>query len=130
MQITMHHAVVFLLWQTVVGVIVLPLSWLAISYIIPRSLLNRYFKEPHFGPTELILLAQFPGSLTRGAMFVASIVMPKRGKKRQMTDVPDHAPVWYKRLCFAFWYGIFLGGFGSWVVLFFILLAMLPFVGE
>ena len=107
----------------------IPLSWLLISYIIPNTLLARYFKTPHFGPTELIFLAQFPGSLLRGGMFVAACVMPQRGKRRQMTDVPKYAPRWYMISSHIMFYGVFLGFGGVWVALFLILLAMLPFVG-
>ena len=71
-QLIFDKLSLFAIYQAVVGLLIVPISWLIISYIIPKKLLELYFKNPHFGPTELILLAQFPGSLMRGAGFAAS----------------------------------------------------------
>ena len=119
---------IYFYWAMVI-VCLLPISSLIISYIIPKKLLERYFKTPHFGSGELVLMAQFPGSLARGSIFVASCIIPKKGQRRQMIDVPDHAPKWYRVAAYIFFYVIFLGFGGLWILLFFILLAMLPFVG-
>ena len=128
MSITMHNMVIFVILQAVAVCIVVPISWLTMSYIIPRSLLERYFKAPDFGPTELILLAQFPGSLMRGSGFSAICVFPRLGKKRNMTDIRDHAPTWYMWASKFHWY-IVMGLLGfSWILLSLILMVMLPFV--
>ena len=129
MQITMHHATIFLIWLSVVNVLLIPFSWLIVSYTIPKKLLERYFKAPHFGPGELVLMSQFPGSLLRGTIFVASCIMPSKGQRRKMTDVPDHAPKWFIIGAHLFFYGVFVIFIGGWMLLFVILLAMLPFVG-
>ena len=119
---------IYFYWAVMI-VCLVPISWLIISYIIPKKLLERYFKAPHFGSSELVLMAQFPGSLLRGTIFVASCIMPSKGQRRQMIDVPAHAPKWYRVIAYIMFYVIFLGFGGLWILLFFILLAMLPFVG-
>ena len=113
----------------IVNLFLIPISWLIVSYTIPKKLLERYFKAPHFGSGELVLMAQFPGSLARGSIFVASCIMPSKGQRRQMTDVPDHAPKWYRVAAYIMFYVIFLGFGGIWILLFLILMAILPFVG-
>ena len=115
-------------FQMVAVVAILPPSWWLISYTLPRSLLQRYFKAPHFLPWELAVFKHYPGTLMRGGMFVTVIVLPNRGKKRQMADVVDYTPRWYRISSYVFFYVIFLLLWGTWAVLFFILLALLPFV--
>jgi len=107
----------------------IPISWLIISYTIPKKLLERYFKAPHFGPGELVLMAQFPGSLLRGTIFVASCIMPSKGQRRKMTDVPDHAPKWFIVGAHLFFYGVLVIFFGGWMLLFLILMVISYFVG-
>ena len=113
----------------IINFFLIPISWLIISYIIPKNLLERYFKIPHFGPGELVLMAQFPGSLARGSIFVASCIMPSKGQRRQMTDVPDHAPKWYRVAAYIMFYVIFLGFGGIWILIFLILMVISAFVG-
>ena len=112
----------------IVNLFLIPISWLIVSYTIPKKLLERYFKAPHFGPGELVLMSQFPGSLLRGTIFVASCIMPSKGQRRKMTDVPDHAPKWFIIGAHLFFYGVFVIFIGGWMLLFLILMAMLPFV--
>ena len=119
----------FYFYWGVVIVCLVPISWFIISYTIPKKLLERYFKAPHFGPSELVLMAQFPGSLLRGSIFNASCIIPSKGQRRKMTDVPDHAPKWFIIGAHVYFYGVLVISFGGWMLLFFILLAMLPFVG-
>ncbi len=73
-----------------------PVIWLLLSIFTPKKLLDRYFKEPHFTLTETILLAQFPGFLIRTGIFGWAVLVPKMGKKRQIEDVREHMPRWYR----------------------------------
>ena len=129
MQLVFDKLANVFFYLMMINFLLIPISWLIISYIIPKNLLERYFKTPHFGPGELVLMAQFPGSLLRGTIFVASCIMPSKGQRRKMTDVPDHAPKWFIIGAHLFFYGVLVISFGGWMLLFVILLAMLPFVG-
>ena len=129
MQLVFDKLANVFFYLMMINFLLIPISWFIISYIIPKSILKRYFKAPHFGSGELVLMAQFPGSLARGSIFVASCIMPSKGQRRQMTDVPDHAPKWYRVAAYIMFYVIFLGFGGIWILLFLILMAILPFVG-
>ena len=113
----------------IVNLFLIPISWLIVSYTIPKKLLERYFKAPHFGPGELVLMSQFPGSLLRGTIFVASCIMPSKGQRRKMTDVPDHAPKWFIIGAHLFFYGVFVIFIGGWMLLFLILMVISHFTG-
>jgi hypothetical protein len=64
-------------------------------FITPKALVERFFKEPHFLSWELIMMDQFPGSLSRTVIFMTVCAWPKKGKKRQLTDCVKYAPKWY-----------------------------------
>ena len=113
----------------IVNIFLIPISWLIISYTIPKKLLERYFKAPHFGPGELVLMAKFPGSLLRGSIFNASCIIPSKGQRRQMTDVPDHAPKWFVIGAHVYFYGVLVIFFGGWMLLFLILMVISHFTG-
>ena len=102
----------------------LPTSWVLLTVLTPKSLLEKYFKEPHFTFKETIFLAQFPGSLMRTAMFGWMLVWPSRAHKiRKIYDVHLYMPNWYRRALKALIYAdIFtliwiFGGLGVLLVL-------------
>jgi|GEM_PF-1544495 len=73
-----------------------PLTWLLLSVFTPKTLLEKYFKEPYFSLTETILMAQFPGFLIRTGIFGWVILFPSLDKKRNIRDVIHDMPFWYR----------------------------------
>ncbi len=97
MPITGEHLAFVYFTVMLTGVVWVPVTWLLLSVFTPKKLLNKYFKEPHFTQTETILMAQFPGSLMRTAIFAWLLIFPKLGrKKRKIKDVKDYMPRWYR----------------------------------
>ena len=115
MQITATH-VTGLFFILLFSYLWMPPTWLLMRFLTPRKLVERYFKKPHFTNAELALFSHFPGTLMRTMIFIAACVHPHRGKKRQMTDVPDHVPNWYLTLAKCFYF-LCLGHFALIIIL-------------
>ena len=73
----------------------MPLTWLLLSIFTPKSLLDKYFKEPHFTLTETYMMRGWPGFLMRTAIFGWSLILPSLGKKRQIKETWKYMPRWY-----------------------------------
>lgn len=96
MGITGENLFLFLFWTMFIGVLWIPISWLLLSILTPKKLLDRYFKEPHFTLAETILMAQFPGFLMRTAMFGWALFFPSLAiRKRKIEDIEQYMPHWY-----------------------------------
>jgi len=63
--------------------------------LMPRKVLETYFKEPHFSPTEITMFTGFPFGYMRTAMFMRALGFPASGKRRGVEDAYKLAPVWY-----------------------------------
>ena len=63
--------------------------------LMPRKVLETYFKEPHFSPTEITMFTGFPLGYMRTAMFMRILGFPDSGKRRKVEDAYKLAPVWY-----------------------------------
>jgi len=55
------------------GIIWLPITWITLSLLTPKILVETYFKEPHFSKFELGALSVFPGTLMRSGIFMRSV---------------------------------------------------------
>lgn len=77
-------------------VVILPL-WLIITIIVPKKLMQSYFKEPHFTFNETIFMARYPGSLFRTVVFGWTIVLQPFGHKgfRKLEGIRQAMPTWY-----------------------------------
>ena len=73
----------------------MPATWLLLSIFTPKSLLERYFKEPHFTLTETYMMREFPGFLIRTGIFGWLLVLPSVDRKRNIKNVRDFIPLWY-----------------------------------
>ncbi len=93
---TLGEQLAFFLFAVVFSGLLWMPAWLLLSIFTPKALLKNYFKEPHFTPTETILLAQFPGFLFRTVIFAWAVVAPKLGEKRRIGNVKEHMPRWYR----------------------------------
>ncbi|OMH32081.1 hypothetical protein BGP75_15345 [Motiliproteus sp. MSK22-1] len=95
MSITGEHLALFVFWVMLGGVLWMPLTWLLLSIFTPNSLLDKYFKEPHFTLTETYMMRGWPGFLMRTAIFGWSLILPSLGKKRQIKETWKYMPLWY-----------------------------------
>ncbi|MGH1440260.1 MAG: hypothetical protein ACRBBR_09140 [Cellvibrionaceae bacterium] len=95
-QSTFDFLFLVLIIITIAGLLWIVPVWLLLSFFTPKSLLEKYFKEPHFTLTETILMAQFPGFLIRTGIFGWLLVIPRVDRKRNIKNVKDYIPFWYE----------------------------------
>ncbi|MBX2808116.1 MAG: hypothetical protein KTR20_05735 [Cellvibrionaceae bacterium] len=105
---------------TIAGVIWMPLAWLLLSIFTPKTLLDSYFKEPHFTLTETVMMRSFPGFLVRTGIFAWLTLVPSIDRKRQIKNIEQSMPAWY-----AIALKTFLIGAMATMFLFFSLMAIL-----
>lgn len=76
--------------------IIFPL-WLILTVFTPKSLMESYFKEPHFTMGETIMLAQYPGSFFRTVIFAWTLVLLPFGLNsfRKLDNMRETMPAWY-----------------------------------
>ncbi len=66
--------------------------------LMPRKVLETYFKEPYFSSTEVIMFTGFPFGYMRTVMFMRILGFPASGKSREVVDAYKLAPVWFCKL--------------------------------
>lgn len=78
---------------------------LIMHVLMPRRVLDRYWKEPHFRPGELALFTGTIYAPMRTVMLITAIAFPKLGKKREITNADALVPRWYKwaAQCVSIW---------------------------
>ncbi|OMH32079.1 hypothetical protein [Motiliproteus sp. MSK22-1] len=95
MSITSHHLAIVLFATMFAWILWGPITWLLLSIFTPKSLLEKYFKEPHFTLTETYIMRGWPGFLLRTGIFSWSLLLPSFGKKRQIKETWKYMPRWY-----------------------------------
>lgn len=100
-----------------------PFAWAFMSWRLPREVLERYFREPHFNKGELIVFGSFPSNvLLRTGVFMAACFQERYRRGRRLDGYLDLMPHWYVRasklLCLALvlhlgtvlalWWGMYL----------------------
>ena len=70
-------------------------SYFVLVFMIPKRLVEIYFKEPHFKLGELVFMSMYPGKLMKAAIFTFATAFPWATKKRKMLDIRSHAPRWF-----------------------------------
>jgi len=74
----------------------LSLVFILIMHILmPRKVLNTYFKEPYFNAGEIAMFTGFPFAYMRTMMFMRGLAFPASGKRRGVENAYKLAPVWY-----------------------------------
>ncbi len=63
--------------------------------LMPKKVLETYFKKPHFNAGEITMFTGFPFGYMRTSMFMRALGFPASGKKRGMEKAYQLAPVWY-----------------------------------
>lgn len=86
----------FLLAMMLVGASFLYLPLLVILHLLtPTSIIDRYWKFPHFRPFELALCSQWIYAPLRTQMIIAAVVFPGIARKRKLEENFD-VPRWYR----------------------------------
>ena len=87
-----------------------------VHFLMPKDILNIYFKEPYFKSSEIIAFTGFPFGYVRTLMFMRILGFPSSGKKRSLEQAYEISPVW---LCNLSKYVIFsfLASFSLWLLL-------------
>lgn len=78
------------------GVFLGLLGLLLLHGLMPRPLLRKYWRSPHFRPAELALFTQTPLALMRTAMLLGVIAFPCLGERRGLTEMRSLAPRWLR----------------------------------
>ncbi len=110
MQLVFQQIGIVALWLGIL-LVWLPPAWLLMRFITPKSLVERFFKSPHFTTAELALFDHFPGSLMRTGIFMNLCVWPEKGEKRGIIDINTYAPDWYITISKIFVFTLFVHGF-------------------
>jgi hypothetical protein len=106
--------------------IVIPYT-LILHFFVPKALLEKYFRPPHFGEFERHLFTGIPYAPMRTIMFMWVIVYPRVGRKRKLTEMYKDVPHWFRIASKIGIYGVYIAGVGSMVVL--ALLGIMVFIG-
>jgi len=71
------------------------LVMLIMHFLMPRQVLDKYFKPPYFREMERQLFTGLPYAPMRTIMFMRAIAYPSSGKKRGITEAHLLVPKWY-----------------------------------
>lgn len=109
------------------------IAWLVtmflLHFFVPKSMIERYFKEPYFSRHEIAVYSAFPFNYFRDIMFMRLAGWPNSGKRRGLTEVYKMAPSWFRivsRISIVF----FVGVFSSFLILGIFLLSSFCFLGH
>ena len=78
-------------------------SWLWLNFLLifimhflmPRNVLETYFKEPYFKSSEMAAFSGVPFGYVRTLMFMRILGFPSSGKKRGVENAHEIAPLWF-----------------------------------
>lgn len=97
-----------------------PVASLVMNWLLPGNVFKKYFVEPHFRFTEIVIFSGFPLCIYRAMMFSLVICHPRFGVKRQLTSMHMDVPSWYKSISKIYLY-LFSGAFLIWIIAFLIM---------
>ena len=70
---------------------------LIMHFLMPQAVLDRYWKEPHFRPFELMLFSGWSFfAPMRTIMFMWAFMFPRLGKRRGILEPHRLVPQWYR----------------------------------
>lgn len=67
-----------------------------VHFLVPRQLLNLYFKPPYFNQAEVKMLTGFPFAYLRTFVLMRLVAFPASGEKRGLTRVYEVSPRWFR----------------------------------
>ena len=65
-----------------------------IHFLMPKRVLENYFKKPYFSQSEIMLFSGFPLCFMRTIIFMRVLGFPLSGNKRGLKKAYETAPVW------------------------------------
>ena len=71
-------------------------SILVMHFLMPKVVLEKFFKPPYFNESECTLFTGIPFAPLRTIMFMRVIAYPGSGKKRGIKDAHLLVPNWYR----------------------------------
>lgn len=77
------------------AIVWLPLIFI-MHFLMPKAVLDRYWKPPHFISPEIEYFSDPLHIPQRTVFLLAAIVFSRFSKKREMTDAHQLVPAWYK----------------------------------
>lgn len=77
------------------GLLLIP-AILTMHFLMPNAILERYWRQPHFRPAELALFTNTLFAPMRTVMFMWLFLFPDAGRKRQITNIRELTPRWYR----------------------------------
>ena len=89
-----YFATVFL--SIIFSSLALPPMILLMHFLMPKDVLLRYWRTPHFRPAELFLFTGTIYAPMRTVMLMAVIAFPVWGRRRDITRAFTLAPSWYR----------------------------------
>ncbi|MBX2807518.1 MAG: hypothetical protein KTR20_02715 [Cellvibrionaceae bacterium] len=73
--------------------------WVVVGVVLtettPKSLLNKYFKPPHFNEGELLFMVRYPWKFYRTVIFGWGICILSLDRKRKIKNIAAYVPRWY-----------------------------------
>lgn len=87
---------VYMLLILCVGVMTFTI--VVMHFLVPKALIEKYFKPPYFKSAECAMLSGFPFAIIRTIMFLRVLGYPKSGKKRGLTEAYKLVPDWYRKI--------------------------------
>lgn len=69
---------------------------LVMHFLMPKTVIEEYFKPPYFRPAECAMFSGFPFAIMRTIMFMRVMGFPKSGERRSLTEVYKLVPHWYQ----------------------------------
>jgi len=79
-----------------IGVVSSTLLLLLLHFLMPREVLHRYWKEPHFRSMELALFSTTLFAPMRTIMLAWAIAFPGLGQRRKVAGIRDLVPMSYR----------------------------------
>lgn len=89
-------------------------SILIMHFLMPQAVLDRYWKEPHFRPFELMLFSGWSFfAPMRTAMFMWMFLFPHAGRRRGIVEPHRLVPRWYRivSIVLSVWATVAMAGF-------------------
>jgi len=69
---------------------------LVMHFLMPKAVLDKYFKPPYFRILEVEMFTGIPYAPMRTIMLTWILAFPKYGKKRGLCEAYTLAPNWYR----------------------------------
>jgi uncharacterized membrane protein YwzB len=81
---------------SLISIVVHMLLLLIFHFVMPQTVLDKYFKPPYFRDIECLLFTGIPYAPIRTIMFMRLIAYPGSGKARGINDAHLFVPRWYR----------------------------------